>query len=86
MAFDPQKDADLMRQKEAIRREKKRIQKLEEENRRRMLRLAQQEIAKKEKKEKREIASFFKGAVMQWHWVTYSCFDEALFLLFQYKY
>ena len=23
---------------------------------------------------------------MQWHWVTYSCFDEALFLLFQYKY
>ena len=59
MAFDPQKDADLMRQKEAIRREKKRIQKLEEENRRRMLRLAQQEIAKKEKKEKREIASFF---------------------------
>ena len=43
MAFDPQKDADLMRQKEAIRREKELIQKLQEENRRRMLRLAQQE-------------------------------------------
>ena len=43
MAFDPEKDSDLMRQKEAIRREKELIRKLEEENRRRMLRLAQQE-------------------------------------------
>ena len=50
MVFDPEKDADLMRQKEAIRREKKRIQKLEEENRRRMLRSAQQEIAEKDKR------------------------------------
>ena len=32
MAFDPEKDADLIRQKEAIRREKELIQKLEEEN------------------------------------------------------
>ena len=45
-----EKDADLMRQKEAISREKELIQKLEEENRRSMLRLAQQEIAEKEKK------------------------------------
>ena len=33
-----------------IRREKKRIQKLEEENRRRMLRLAHQGIAEKDKR------------------------------------
>ena len=50
MAFDPQKDADLMMQKEAIRREKELIQKLEEENRRRMLRLAQQEKLEKDKR------------------------------------
>ena len=39
-----------MRQKEAIRREKELIQKLEEENRRRMLRLAQQEKLEKDKR------------------------------------
>ena len=50
MAFDPEKDADLMRQKEAIRREKELIRKLEEENRRRMLRLAQQEKLEKDKR------------------------------------
>ena len=50
MAFDPEKDADLMRQKEAIRREKELIQKLEEENRRRMVRLAQQEKLEKDKR------------------------------------
>ena len=50
MAFDPEKDADLMRQKEAIRREKELIWKLEEENRRRMVRLAQQEKAENEKR------------------------------------
>ena len=50
MTFDPEKDADLMRQKEAIRREKELIQKLEEENRRRMVRLAQQEKLEKDKR------------------------------------
>ena len=40
MTFDPRKDEDLRRQREAIRREKELIQKLEEENRRRMVRLA----------------------------------------------
>ena len=50
MAFDPEKDADLMRQKEAIRREKELIQKLEEENRRRMVRLAQQEKLEKDQR------------------------------------
>ena len=50
MAFDHEKDADLMRQKEAIRREKELIRKLEEENRRRMLRLAQQEKLEKDKR------------------------------------
>ena len=50
MAFDPEKDADLMRQKEAIRREKELIRKLEEENRRRMVRLAQQEKAENERR------------------------------------
>ena len=50
MAFDPEKDADLMRQREAIRREKELIQKLEEENRRRMVRLAQQEKAENERR------------------------------------
>ena len=39
-----------MRQKEAIRREKELIQKLEEENRRRMLRLAQQEKLEKDQR------------------------------------
>ena len=39
-----------MRQKEAIRREKELIQKLEEENRRRMVRLAQQEKLEKDKR------------------------------------
>ena len=43
MTFDPRKDEDLRRQREEIRREKELIQKLEEENRRRMVRLAQQE-------------------------------------------
>ena len=50
MAFDPEKDADLVRQREAIRREKELIQKLEEENRRRMVRLAQQEKAENERR------------------------------------
>ena len=42
MTFDPRKDEDLRRQREEIRREKELIQKLEEENRRRMVRLAEQ--------------------------------------------
>ena len=50
MAFDPEKDADFLRQREAIRREKELIQKLEEENRRRMVRLAQQEKLEKDKR------------------------------------
>ena len=50
MAFDPQKDADLMMQKEAIRREMELIRKLEEENRRRMARLAQQDKLEKDKR------------------------------------
>ena len=50
MTFDPRKDEDLRRQREAIRREKELIQKLEEENRRRMVRLAQQEKAENEKR------------------------------------
>ena len=69
-----------------IRRKRESIQKLEEENRRSMLRLAQQEIAEKEKKRNGRYRVFFKARYLQWHWVTYSCFDEALFLLFQYKY
>ena len=50
MTFDPRKDEDLRRQAEEIRREKELIQKLEEENRRRMLRLAQQEKLEKDKR------------------------------------
>ena len=50
MTFDPRKDEDLRRQAEEIRREKELIQKLEEENRRRMLRLARPEIAEKNKR------------------------------------
>ena len=50
MTFDPRKDEDLRRQSEEIRREKELIQKLEEENRRRMVRLAQQEKAENEKR------------------------------------
>ena len=50
MTFDPRKDEDVKRQREEIRREKELIQKLEEENRRRMVRLAQQEKAENEKR------------------------------------
>ena len=50
MTFDPRKDEDVRRQREEIRREKELIKKLEEENRRRMLRLAQQEKLEKDKR------------------------------------
>ena len=50
MTFDPRKDEDLRRQREEIRREKELIQKLEEENKRRMVRLAQQEKAENERR------------------------------------
>ena len=50
MTFDPRKDEDVKRQREEIRREKELIQKLEEENKRRMVRLAQQEKAENEKR------------------------------------
>ena len=50
MTFDPRKDEDLRRQREEIRREKELIKKLEEENRRRMVRLAQQEKAENERR------------------------------------
>ena len=50
MTFDPRKDEDVRRQAEEIRREKELIKKLEEENRRRMVRLAQQEKAENERR------------------------------------
>ena len=68
-----------------IRREKELIQKLEEENRRRMVRSAHHEIAEKDKRKTGRYRVFLR-AVRQWHWAINSCFDEALFLLFQYKY
>ena len=50
MTFDPRKDEDVRRQREEIRREKELIQKLEEENRRRIFRLAEQEKLEKDKR------------------------------------
>ena len=50
MTFDPMKDEDLRCQAEEIRRKKELIRKLEEENRRRILRLALQQKAENEKK------------------------------------
>ena len=60
-----------------IRREKELIQKLEEENRRRMVRSAHHEIAEKDKRRTGRYRVFLR-AVRQWHWAINSCFDEVL--------